>query len=95
MTDIQRLLADYVNNGSEAAFQELAERYLNLVYSTAVRLVGGDTHLAEDVAQTVFVDLAHLAKNLSHEVRLGGWLHRHTCFVAANTLRGERRRQAR
>ncbi|MGA3145664.1 MAG: sigma-70 family RNA polymerase sigma factor [Verrucomicrobiota bacterium] len=95
MTDIQRLLADYVNNGSEAAFQELAERYLNLVYSTAVRLVGGDTHLAEDVAQTVFVDLAHLAKNLSHEVRLGGWLHRHTCFVAAKTLRGERRRQAR
>ena len=95
MTDIQRLLADYVNNGSEAAFRELAERYLNLVYSTAVRLVGGDTHLAEDVAQTVFVDLAHLAKNLSREVRLGGWLHRHTCFVAAKTLRGERRRQAR
>jgi len=95
MTDIQRLLTDYVNHGSEAAFRELAERYLNLVYSTAVRLVGGDTHLAEDVAQTVFVDLAHLAKNLSGEVRLGGWLHRHTCFVAAKTLRGERRRQAR
>lgn len=84
-----------MNNGSEAAFRELVERYLNLVYSTAVRLVGGDTHLAEDVAQTVFVDLAHLAKNLSREVRLGGWLHRHTCFVAAKTLRGERRRQAR
>jgi hypothetical protein len=26
---------------------------------------------------------------------LGGWLHRHTCFVAANTMRGERRRQSR
>jgi hypothetical protein len=26
---------------------------------------------------------------------LGGWLHRHTCFVASNTMRGERRRQAR
>jgi len=95
MTDSQKLLADYVTNGSEAAFRELAARYLDLVYSTAVRLAGGDTHLAEDVAQTVFVDLAHLAKNLSSEVKLGGWLHRHTCFVAAKTLRGERRRQFR
>ena len=95
MTDSQRLLADYVNNGSEAAFRELAARYLDLVYSTAVRLVGGDAHLAEDAAQTVFMDLARLAKNLSGEVRLGGWLHRHTCFVAAKILRGERRRRSR
>jgi RNA polymerase sigma factor (sigma-70 family) len=58
-------------------------------------LVGGDTHLAEDVAQTVFMDLARMAKSLSHEVRVGGWLHRHTCFVAAKTMRGERRRQFR
>src|SRR6266436_4932724 len=94
MTDIQRLLADYVNNGSEAAFRELAERYLNLVYSTAVRLVGGDTHLAEDVAQSVFVCLASLARSLSSEVWLGGWLHRHACFGAAKILPGARRRQA-
>src|SRR5882672_7866500 len=95
MTDTQKLLADYAVHGSEAAFRELTARYLDLVFSTAVRLVGGDTHLAEDVAQTVFVDLARLAKGLSREVRLGGWLHRHTCFVAAKTLRGERRRQSR
>jgi RNA polymerase sigma factor (sigma-70 family) len=95
MTDSQKLLADYVNNGSEAAFQEVVVRHLDLVYSVAVRLVGGDTHLAQDVAQTVFMDLARMAKSLSHEVRVGGWLHRHTCFVAAKTMRGERRRQFR
>ena len=95
MTDIQRLLREYVDGGSEAAFRELVERHLNLVYSTALRLVDGDTHLAQDVTQTVFIDLAHFAKKLSGEVRLGGWLHRHTCFVAAKTLRGERRRRAR
>src|SRR5882672_6929081 len=95
MTDTQKLLADYAVHGSEAAFRELTARYLDLVFSTAVRLVGGDTHLAEDVTQTVFVDLARLAKNLSGEVRLGGWLHRHAYFVAIRTLRGERRRQAR
>src|ERR1022692_1125446 len=95
MTDSQTLLADYAKNGSEAAFGELVARYLDLVYSTAARLTGGDTHTAQDVAQTVFVDLARLAKSFSREVRLGGWLHRHTCFVAAKTLRGERRRQSR
>jgi RNA polymerase sigma factor (sigma-70 family) len=95
MTDSQTLLADYAKRGSEAAFRELVARYLDLVYTTAVRLAGGDTHLAQDVAQTVFVDLARLAKSLSSEVKLGGWLHRHTCFVAAKTLRGERRRQFR
>jgi RNA polymerase sigma factor (sigma-70 family) len=95
MTESQTLLSDYVNNGSEAAFRELVARFLDLVYSTAVRLAGGDTGMAEDVAQTVFVDLARQAKSLSSEVRLGGWLHRHTCFVAAKTLRGERRRQSR
>jgi len=95
MTDSQTLLVEYMKSGSEAAFRELVARYLDLVYSTAVRLLGGDTHTAEDVAQTVFVDLARLAKGLSSEVRLGGWLHRHTCYVAAKALRGERRRQSR
>jgi RNA polymerase sigma factor (sigma-70 family) len=95
MTDSQQLIAEYARNGSDAAFRELVTRYINLVYSTALRLVEGDTHRAEDVAQTVFVDLARLARTLSREVMPGGWLHRHTCFVAANTLRGERRRQSR
>jgi len=78
MTDAQRLLADYVTNGSEAAFRELITRYLDLVYSTAVRLVSGDTHRAQDVAQTVFIDLARKAPSLPNDVMLGGWLHRHT-----------------
>ena len=95
MTDSRQLLADYARNGSEEAFRELVTRYLSLVYSTAVRLVGGDTHLAEDVAQTVFVDLARQARTLPGDVMLGGWLHRDTCFVAGKTMRSERRRQSR
>jgi RNA polymerase sigma factor (sigma-70 family) len=95
MTDSQPLLADYAANGSERAFRELVARYVDLVYSTALRLVEGDTHRAEDVAQTVFVDLARMAPKLSPNSALGGWLHRHTCFVARTVMRGERRRQAR
>jgi RNA polymerase sigma factor (sigma-70 family) len=95
ITDSQQLLADYAAHGSEAAFRELVARYLNLVYSTALRLVGGDTHLAEDVAQTVFLSLARKGRTLSSNVMLGGWLHQHTYYVATRAMRGERRRQTR
>ncbi len=91
----QELLAEYVATKSEAAFREVVNRYLNLVYSTAVRLVNGDSHLAEDVTQRVFADLAKMADALSTNVMLGGWLHRHTCYLASKTMRAERRRRAR
>ena len=95
MTDTQTLLAEYTRTGSEAAFQELVARYIGLVHSAAVRLVDGDAHLTQDVTQTVFVDLARMARKLSSGVMLGGWLHRHTCFVASKTMRSERRRKRR
>lgn len=95
MTEHQQLLADYVDTGSEPAFRELVARYIDLVYSTALRLVNSDAHLAEDVTQTVFADLARMARKLSRDSMLGGWLHRHTCFVARDIMRRERRRQSR
>jgi RNA polymerase sigma factor (sigma-70 family) len=95
MTDHRTLLAEYAANGSEEAFRELVARYIDLVYSTAVRLVNGDTHRAEDVAQTVFADLARLAGKFSQDVMLGGWLHRRTWYVATTLMRNERRRQNR
>lgn len=95
MTESQQLLAEYAKTGSEAAFQELVARYLNLVYSTALRVVGGDPQLAEDVAQQVFVHLARKAPRLSPDAKLGGWLHRDAYHVAATMVRGERRRQQR
>lgn len=55
MTDSQQLLLEYVQGGSDAAFRELVTRYVDLVYSTALRLVEGDTHRAEDVTQIVLV----------------------------------------
>ena len=95
MTDSQTLLAEYARSNSESAFRELVTRYIGLVYSAALRLVEGDTHLAEDVAQTVFIDLARKARGLSSAVMLGGWLHQRTFNVAAPMMRAARRRQAR
>src|SRR5690606_36768652 len=70
-------------------------RYVNLVYSVALRRTDHDTRIAEDIAQTVFTDLAAKASTLPKDVMLGGWLHRHTCFVASNVLRSEHRRTVR
>jgi RNA polymerase sigma factor (sigma-70 family) len=95
MNPSQQLLAEFVNTGSDRAFRELLERYIDLVHSVAVRLADGDVHLAQDVSQKVFVDLAKLARTLPADVMLGGWLHRHTLFVASTLMRGERRRQSR
>src|SRR5262249_41803044 len=81
--------------GSEAAFRELVARYINLVYSTALRLVSGDADLAKDVSQMVFISLAQKAPSLSSGVMLGGWLHRRTFHLATKTVRAERRRQSR
>lgn len=93
--DSQQLLAEYAANGSEAAFRELVVRYLGLVHSTALRLVGGNTQMAEDVSQTVFLGLARKGRTLSSKVKLGGWLHQHTYYAATRAIRNEQRRQVR
>jgi len=93
MTESQQLLAAYATHGSEEAFRELVRRYVHLVFSTALRLLEGDAHLAEDVTQEVFVRLSRRARALARESLLGGWLHRDTCFMASKAMRRERRRR--
>ena len=95
MNDSQALLAEYAMNGTEAAFREIVSRYVNFVYSTALRLVDGNTQLAEDVVQMVFISLAQQARSLSSGVMLGGWLHQRTFHLATKAARSERRRQIR
>src|SRR5579862_3741747 len=94
-SETRKLLKDFADGGSETAFRELVSRYTNLVYSVAIRFVDGDIQLAQEVTQTVFIDLARLAKNIREEVPLGAWLHRHACYVSSNLLRAERRRRSR
>src|SRR5208282_4148506 len=56
---------------------------------------GGDAHLAQDVAQTVFTDLARKASSLSRRETLTGWLYTSAHFAAAKMVRGESRRRDR
>jgi DNA-directed RNA polymerase specialized sigma24 family protein len=53
----EKLLEGYVSGSAQSAFAALVQRHLNLVYSTALRHVRSP-QLAEEVAQSVFIDLA-------------------------------------
>jgi RNA polymerase sigma factor (sigma-70 family) len=89
------LLRRYGENRCEAAFTELVERYINIVYSAARRQVGGDAHLARDVTQRVFIDLAQKARSIRPDTVLTGWLYTRTRFAATKAVRTEQRWRGR
>src|SRR3569833_3063116 len=94
MNEDMALVREYAATQSEQAFETLASRYLNLVYSAALRQVG-NPQLAEEVTQAVFIILARKAKSLGDNVILSGWLYRTTRFASADALKIQHRRQAR
>jgi RNA polymerase sigma factor (sigma-70 family) len=95
MDEDATLLRNYAESGSDRAFSALVDRHFNLVYATALRIANGDAHLAQDVVQSVFADFASKARSLPRDLILGGWLYKHTCFVAAKAVRQEHRRRNR
>jgi uncharacterized protein (TIGR03435 family) len=92
--DDHDLLAQYARENSQTAFTSLVSRYLNLVYSVALRKTG-DAGAAEEIAQAVFVILAKKAGGMSRRIVLSGWLYHTTRLTSANYVRSEIRRQKR
>src|SRR4051812_7087208 len=89
------LLQRFAEGGSQEAFAELVRSKLNLVFAAAVRQTGGDTHLAEDVAQRVFVELAKCAAKLRPPTVLTGWVFTTTRHIAIDAVRNQQRWQRR
>ena len=94
MTDDMELVRQYADHRAENAFAILVSRHINMVYSAAWRQVR-DPHLAEEVAQTVFIILARKVGSLSPRTILPGWLFRSVRYVAGAALKQEARRQHR
>jgi RNA polymerase sigma factor (sigma-70 family) len=85
------LLQQFARNQSEAAFAELVQRHIGLVYSTAFRKTENPQQ-AEDVTQAVFIILGRKAGSLSPKTVLPGWLYHTTRLTTANLQRAEIRR---
>jgi RNA polymerase sigma factor (sigma-70 family) len=90
----QEPLREYLEKGSESAFQNLVQRHFNLVYATALRRLG-DPGQAEETAQNVFIALARRVPLPRAEVNLAGWLYQATLLEASQRYREEYRRQRR
>ena len=86
----QELLSRF-RDGSQEAFTEVVSRHLDWVYSSALRQVR-DRHLAEDVAQSVFLILSRKAEAAERSGNLGAWLFKTTRYVCLEVLRASRRR---
>lgn len=91
--DDWNLIRDW-QGGAQEAFTQLVRRHLPLVLASARRQLP-DPHLAEDVAQAVFLLLARKAPSLPSSTVLPGWLFNTTRLVVRHTLRSETRRRHR
>ncbi len=69
MTSDLDLLEKFVRENSQDAFGEIVQRHLNLVYSAALRQVRSP-QLAEEIAQSVFADLAQQCRQNMRRRRL-------------------------
>ncbi len=95
MSPDSELLRQYAEHSDQAAFAEVVHRQVGLVYSVALRVVNGDTHLAEDVTQLVFQKLARHASLLQTLPTIIGWLHTTARHTAIKAIRSEQRRRVR
>src|SRR3954453_21855261 len=92
--DDTQLLQAFVQRRDELAFRHIVHRYTDLVYSAARRHVGVE-HLAEDIAQAVFILLAQRAHRVRSGATLAGWLVNPPRLAALSAGRAERRLKPR
>lgn len=85
------LLERYAQNGDPLAFAEVVRRYVNLVHAAAMRQVGGDFHLASDVVQEVFREVATKARTLAKFPSPAPWIYSVTRNKALMAMRSQYR----
>jgi RNA polymerase sigma-70 factor, ECF subfamily len=81
----ERELVERCRRGDDGAFQELVERYKDLVFALIARTVQ-DRSQAEDLAQEVFLRVHKGLPYFRGEARLSTWIYRITANVCAQPL---------
>jgi len=88
-------LKRFATHRRDADFRLLAERYLGLIFQTALRRTGNH-QLAEEASQNVLCALAKKAPALARNPdRLPAWLHRAALFESSKAMRSENSHQRR
>ncbi len=85
----ERLLERYLT-GDDQAFAALVGRYENKLYAFILRMTG-DPHLAEDVFQQAFINVAKNAAHFDGRASFSTWLYR----IARNAALDELRRRGK
>jgi len=80
----ERALVERCRDGDQSAFQELVDRYKNLVFALVARTVQ-DRSRAEDLAQEVFLRVHRGLPYFRGEARLSTWIYR----IVANVCTAE------
>src|SRR6476620_8584666 len=83
----ERELVERCRRGDEGAFQQLVDRYKDLVFALIARTVQ-DRSRAEDLAQDVFLRVHRGLPYFRGEARLSTWIYR----IVANVCMQERGR---
>src|ERR1051325_8087931 len=90
MEDVhERELVERCRSGDEHAFQELVDRYKDLVFALIARTIQ-DRSRAEDLAQDVFLRIHRGLPYFRGEARLSTWIYRivaNVCLQAQSRAR--------
>lgn len=91
----ESLLKSFALDRDEKVFRTLSERYLGLIFHTALRRTG-NRQLAEEVSQNILCAVAKKASALAKNPDiLPAWLHRATLFESTSAMRSEIAQQRR
>ena len=81
---------DLVKHGDTAAYSYLVERYKDMVYSIAVKMLHNETE-AEDLSQEVFIVVYKTLTKFKGDSKFSTWLYRVTYNKAISKLRKSNR----
>ncbi len=88
-TQTHRELVDRCREGHRDAQFELYRLYSRAMYNTALRMVQ-NPHDAEDVLQSIFVEVFTKLDSFRHESSIGAWMKRITVNKCINFLKSRR-----
>lgn len=75
LTTKERKLIQSIRKGNTRAFSELVNRYKDLVYTLALRMLGNREE-AEEVSQDTFIKVFHSLERFKGDSKISTWIYR-------------------